>query len=56
MNTYKRLTKKKLSSLYGVSYNTFIKWIKAIPELDLPKYASLNPKQIKMIFEFLGEP
>jgi len=56
MNSYKRLTKKKLAIMYGVSYNTFIKWLSAIPELNLPKYVSLTPKQIKSIFEHLGEP
>ena len=56
MNVYKRLTKKNLSKMYGVSYNTFMKWLSGSPELNLPKYASLNPKQIKSIFEYLGEP
>ncbi len=56
MNTFKRLTKKKLAKMYGVSYNTFMKWLSAIPELKLPKYSSLNPKQIKSIIEYLGEP
>jgi hypothetical protein len=56
MNVYKRLTKKKLASLYGVSYNTLMKWLKVIPEINLPKYSSLNPKQIKLIFDYLGEP
>ena len=54
MNTNKRFTKKKLAAMYGVSYNTFLKWLRNIP--DLPKYSSLNPKQIKSIFEYLGDP
>jgi hypothetical protein len=56
MNIYKRITKKKLAIMYGVSYNTFMKWLSAIPELNLPKYVSLTPKQVKSIMEFLGEP
>ena len=49
------LTKKQLSIIYGVSYSTFLKWIKNIPELKLdPKQRLLTPKQIDIIYESLG--
>ena len=56
MKNEKRFTKRKLSKMYGVSYNTLMKWMNNIPDLNLPKYASLTPKQVKTIIEFLGEP
>lgn len=54
---YKPLTKKELSKKYKVSYNTFIKWLKNIPELQLfPNQRTLTPKQIEIIYNALGEP
>ena len=51
----KALTKKQLAIDYGVSYTTFLKWIKNIPELQLdPKQRLLTPKQIDIIYETLG--
>ena len=50
-------TKKELAALYGVHYNTFIKWLKQIPELSLnSKRRILTPKQIEIIYEELGHP
>ena len=53
----KIITKKELSIKYGVSYNTFMKWIKNIPELNISKDRRLlTPKQIDTIYEMLGQP
>lgn len=54
---YKPTTKKELSKKYKVSYNTFIKWLKNIPELKLfPAQRTLTPKQIDIIYKELGFP
>lgn len=51
------ITKTKLSKKYKVAYNTFIKWIKKIPGLNLdPKQRVLTPKQVQQIIEHCGEP
>jgi abortive infection bacteriophage resistance protein len=53
----KIITKKELSIKYGVSYNTFMKWLKNIPELNISKDRRLlTPKQIETIYEMLGQP
>lgn len=53
----KTFTKKELSKKYMVSYNTFISWLKNVPELNLmPNQRLLTPKQVSLIYEFLGEP
>lgn len=53
----KIITKKELSKKYGVSYNTFMKWLKNIPELNLSKDRRLlTPKEIDTIYEMLGYP
>lgn len=53
----KIITKKELSRKYGVSYNTFMKWLKNIPELNISKDRRLlTPKQIETIYEMLGHP
>ena len=53
----KPLTQKELSKKYLVSYNTFKKWIKSIPELRLSaNQRLLTPKQIDIIYTNLGEP
>ena len=54
---YKPLTKKELSKKYMVSYNTFIKWLKNVPELKLyANQRTLTPKQIEIIYNELGQP
>jgi len=54
---YKPLTKKELSKKYMVSYNTFIKWLKNVPELKLyENQRTLTPKQIEIIYNELGQP
>jgi transposase len=53
----KPLTKKELSKKYMVSYNTFIKWLKNVPELKLyANQRTLTPKQIEIIYNELGKP
>lgn len=55
MNNVK--TKKELAKMYGVSYPTFIKWLKMIPSLNITnKKRLLTPKDIQMIYEALGKP
>lgn len=49
-------TKKELSLMYGVHYNTFMKWIKDIPDLRLtPHQRILTPRQVALIFDELNE-
>ncbi len=53
----KSYSKTQLAKLYHVSYNTFMSWIKNIPELKLsPKQRIFTPKQIEILFRELGEP
>jgi predicted transcriptional regulator len=50
-------TKTQLAKQYKVNYNTFIKWLKMIPELGLtPNQRVLTPKQVQAIYNHLGEP
>lgn len=53
----KSYSKTQLAKLYHVSYNTFKKWIKNIPELKLSQKQRLfTPKQVEILFKELGEP
>ena len=53
----KTATKTELAKKYGVHYNTFLNWLKRIPELKLnSKQRVLTPKQVELIFRHLGEP
>jgi hypothetical protein len=51
--------KAELCALYGVSRETFGKWLKEIKDL-LPHYVPtskvLTPAQVKVIFEEVGTP
>ena len=50
-------SKTQLAIKYKVSYNTFIKWLRMIPELELnPKKRLLTPKQVQIVYNHLGEP
>lgn len=50
-------TKTQLAAQYKVHYNTFLKWLKMIPELNLDsKQRILTPKQVQIIYNHLGEP
>jgi transposase len=51
------MSKSDLAALYGIHINTFVKWIKPIPNLSLTKHQrKLTPKQVEIIIKFLGEP
>lgn len=50
-------SKTQLAKLYRVSYNTFMVWIKNIPELKLSRNQRIfTPTQLEIIFRELGEP
>lgn len=55
----KSYTKKELRQFYGISRETFNKWMRAISHL-LPHYRPssriLTPAQVKVLFEEWGEP
>ncbi len=48
--------KSAVATEYRMSYNAFIAWIKEIPNLNITRRKLLSPKQIKMIYEHLGDP
>lgn len=51
------MSKGQLAAAYGVSPNTFRKWLDAIAGLHLqPGQRMLTPKQVALIFEHLGKP
>lgn len=51
------MNRSTLAAKYGVSYNTFRKWLLDIPNLELsPKSRLLTPRQLQLIYEELGEP
>jgi transposase len=53
----KTYSKTELANLYEVHYETFIKWLKRIPDLDLePNQRILTPKQVEKVFSHLGKP
>lgn len=53
----KATTKKALAARYNVSYPTFLKWLLLIPELKKIKNRRLlTPKEIKIIYDEIGEP
>lgn len=50
-------TKTELARLYNVHYDTFKKWLKTVPELNMKAgQRLLTPKQVNQIFIHLGEP
>jgi len=53
----KSMTKRELALKYGVSYPTFLKWIRMIPQLSITNNRRLlTPKEIQIIYTVLGEP
>jgi transposase len=53
----KAYSKTELARMYNVHYDTFKKWLKGVPDLDLkPTQRILTPKQVEKIFKHLGEP
>jgi hypothetical protein len=54
MKTY---SKSQLAKKYGVNYNTFKKWLMAIPEIKIvPTKRLLTPKDVEIIYKHLGLP
>ena len=53
-------SKSELAKLYGVTRVTFNKWVKPVfKNYDFGRSGRCNyytPKEVKMIFEHLGEP
>lgn len=50
-------TQYQLRKRYGVSYKTWIKWLEPIQaQLGELKGKCYTPKQVKIIFDHLGEP
>lgn len=55
--TNKPATRNQLAKRYGVSPETFKKWLVKIPDLLLDtRDRVLTPKQVGIIIEHLGEP
>ena len=53
----KAKTKSQIATEYRISYTTFIKWLKETPGIDLkPNQRLLSPKQIKIFYEYYGNP
>ena len=53
----KAYSKTELARMYNVHYDTFKKWLKSVPDIDLkPAQRILTPKQVEKIFNHLGEP
>ncbi|GEM_PF-789793 len=53
----KAYSKTELARMYNVHYDTFKKWLKGVPDLDLkPTQRILTPKQVEKIFNHIGEP
>jgi transposase len=49
----KSYSRKELAYMYGVSRKTFSKWIR---KLDMKYKRLFTPKEVRRIFELLGEP
>jgi hypothetical protein len=50
-------TRTQLAKIYKVHYNTFSKWLKLIPDLDIKaNQRTLTPKQVEKIIDHLGSP
>lgn len=55
--TYKSATRSQLAKRYGVSPETFKKWLIKIPDLTLDtRDRVFTPKQVGIIVDHLGEP
>ncbi len=49
--------KNEIAREYNISYTTFLRWLKDVPDLVLkPKQRLLSPKQIRAIYFFYGNP
>jgi len=50
-------TRTQLARQYKVNRKTFTRWLKLVPDIKLlPKQKVLTPKQVLIVYEFLGAP
>lgn len=50
-------TNKQLRTLYGVSQETFNKWLAKVPNLERKKkQRNYSPNEVKLILNHLGQP
>jgi len=50
-------TKKELAIAYNIHPQTLSKWLMSVPDLNMsPKQRIFTPKQLKLIYDHLGEP
>ena len=57
MATAKAKNRKELAAEYGVSVDTFAKWLNKYPDLNLKPYAKLlTPLEVASIYKVLGKP
>ena len=47
----KAMTRSQLAARAGVSVDTLCRWLRAHPELDIPKRALIPPDKVKLICE-----
>ena len=52
----KSMSRQELMEAYQISYPTFRKWLKAIPNTDFKGTRLFTPRQVKTIFDHLGRP
>ena len=53
----KALSKSELANQYGITLKTLRGWLQGVPDLGvMPAQKIFTPKQVKKIFEHLGEP
>lgn len=54
---HKPATRIELAKRYGISLETFKKWLSKVPNLAIEASSRvLTPKQVGIIIEHLGEP
>ena len=56
-NKISSITKSALAVKYNIHVNTLREWLKGVPNLEMKPFQKvLNPKQLELIYEHLGEP
>lgn len=56
-NKISSITKSALAVKYNIHVNTLREWLKSVPNLEMKPFQKvLNPKQLELIYEHLGEP
>lgn len=55
-NSTGTISAKEMRQKYNVAHTTWTRWLKPIREL-IPTYTKVyNPKQVKAIYDLLGDP